>query len=116
MAQLAELKAETEAALEQIQEERHYIAILMKELKNQQAQTENATSDFTTQTEQQVQMPTTGRVVKRSSSWADQPEESDKLGKEIADQKHAEEANKPERETTVVEVEVTKTQKRGRRQ
>lgn len=65
---LAELKAQTEAALKQIKEERRDIATPYKELKKGHVHmhTENAASGSTTQTEQKVQTPTIGRIAKAS--------------------------------------------------
>lgn len=59
------------------------------------------------QTEQHVQMPKTGRGreggAKRSFSQANQPQESEKPGKEASCHKHKKEAVKSEKEITVEE-------------
>lgn len=74
VAHLVELKAETKAAIKHIQEERHHIETLNKELKNQLPQIENAASDSATQTSkcQEVvhrkgceEIHLTGRLTKR---------------------------------------------------
>lgn len=82
---LAELKAETEAVLKQIQKDEYYIDTLKKWLKSQQAQTENAALEVTTRTEQKMQKLPTDMVAKSSTLNTDQNEEADKPEKGCQD-------------------------------